>query len=172
MLVCPFTCRRASSVRVFCIQGFSRTLQTLQTLCWYVHTAQDIDAAYLFQDMGDIDDDLSSLLVPDLDFTAIASGPVAPPLPKLPQQAGQTGAHSSGHSSPTLRTVVCHALISNIYVYYRDCFLCKLLYVHYDTPLRLVRLTKIPELRAAPAAPAEPVHVHSRTRRLLGVLRL
>lgn len=32
---------------------------------------QDIDAAYLFQDIGDIDDDLSSLLVPDLDFTGI-----------------------------------------------------------------------------------------------------
>lgn len=45
---------------------------------------QDIDAAYLFQDMGDIDDDLSSLLVPDLDFSNIASTP-APILPKLPQ---------------------------------------------------------------------------------------
>ena len=33
--------------------------------------AQDIDAAYLFQDIGDIDDDLSSLLVPDLDFTGL-----------------------------------------------------------------------------------------------------
>ena len=32
---------------------------------------QDIDAAYLFQDIGDIDDDLSSLLVPDLDFTGL-----------------------------------------------------------------------------------------------------
>ena len=32
---------------------------------------QDIDAAYLFQDIGDIDDDLSSLLVPDLDFSGI-----------------------------------------------------------------------------------------------------
>ena len=30
---------------------------------------QDIDAAYLFQDIGDMDDDLSSLLVPDLDFS-------------------------------------------------------------------------------------------------------
>ena len=45
---------------------------------------QDIDAAYLFQDMGDIDDDLSSLLVPDLDFTAIANAPAAPAMPKLP----------------------------------------------------------------------------------------
>ena len=33
--------------------------------------AQDIDAAYLFQDIGDIDDDLSSLLVPDLDFSGL-----------------------------------------------------------------------------------------------------
>ena len=32
---------------------------------------QDIDAAYLFQDIGDIDNDLSSLLVPDLDFSGI-----------------------------------------------------------------------------------------------------
>ena len=32
---------------------------------------QDIDAAYLFQDIGDIDDDLSSLLVPDLDFSGL-----------------------------------------------------------------------------------------------------
>jgi hypothetical protein len=34
--------------------------------------------------MGDIDDDLSSLLVPDLDFTAIANAPAAPAMPKLP----------------------------------------------------------------------------------------
>ena len=32
---------------------------------------QDIDAAYLFQDIGDMDDDLSSLLVPDLDFSGL-----------------------------------------------------------------------------------------------------
>lgn len=32
---------------------------------------QDIDAAYMFQDIGDIDDDLSSLLVPDLDFSGL-----------------------------------------------------------------------------------------------------
>lgn len=48
---------------------------------------QDIDAAYLFQDMGDLDDDLSSLLVPDLDFSSIASIP-APSVPKLPQTGG------------------------------------------------------------------------------------
>ena len=54
--------------------------------------AQDIDAAYLFQDMGDIDDDLSSLLVPDLNFASMASGPIVPPLPKMPQPV-QTGAH-------------------------------------------------------------------------------
>jgi hypothetical protein len=29
---------------------------------------QDIDAAYMFEDIGDLDDDLSSLLVPDLDL--------------------------------------------------------------------------------------------------------
>lgn len=45
---------------------------------------QDIDAAYLFQDMGDIDDDLSSLLVPDLDFSSIAALP-EPSVPKIPQ---------------------------------------------------------------------------------------
>lgn len=39
-------------------------------LTWQVHV-QDIDAAYLFQDIGDMDDDLSSLLVPDLDFTGL-----------------------------------------------------------------------------------------------------
>ena len=60
--------------------------------CAWPLLSQDIDAAYLFQDMGDIDDDLSSLLVPDLDFTGIVSGPVVPPLPKMPQQTVQTGA--------------------------------------------------------------------------------
>ncbi|KAK9917630.1 hypothetical protein WJX75_006628 [Coccomyxa subellipsoidea] len=50
-------------------------------------SAKDIDAAYLFQDMGDLDDDLSSLLVPDLDFSSIASIP-APSVPKLPQTGG------------------------------------------------------------------------------------
>jgi hypothetical protein len=30
--------------------------------------SQDIDAAYMFEDIGDLDDDLSSLLVPDLDL--------------------------------------------------------------------------------------------------------
>ena len=39
-------------------------------LSWQV-PVQDIDAAYLFQDIGDMDDDLSSLLVPDLDFTGL-----------------------------------------------------------------------------------------------------
>jgi hypothetical protein len=51
--------------------------------------AQDIDAAYLFDDMGDLDDDLSSLLVPDLDFSNIAVSPM-PPLPKAPPPV-QTG---------------------------------------------------------------------------------
>ena len=32
-------------------------------------TVQDIDVAYMFDDMGNLDDDLSSLLVPDLDGT-------------------------------------------------------------------------------------------------------
>lgn len=49
---------------------------------------QDIDAAYLFQDMGDIDDDLSSLLVPDLDFSSIATFP-EPSVPKIPQTGAQ-----------------------------------------------------------------------------------
>ncbi|BDA48409.1 probable B-box zinc finger protein 22 at N-terminal half [Coccomyxa sp. Obi] len=50
-------------------------------------SAKDIDAAYLFQDMGDIDDDLSSLLVPDLDFSSIAAFP-EPSVPKIPQTGG------------------------------------------------------------------------------------
>ena len=62
-----------------------------QALFW--RHSQDIDAAYLFQDMGDIDDDLSSLLVPDLDFTSIANGPIMPPMPKMAQPV-QTGARS------------------------------------------------------------------------------
>ena len=45
--------------------------------------AQDIDAAYLFQDIGDIDDDLSSLLVPDLDFTGL-NDMYTPSVKKLP----------------------------------------------------------------------------------------
>ena len=56
---------------------------TVSTVFW-----QDIDAAYLFQDMGDIDDDLSSLLVPDLDFSSIVDLP-QPSIPKIPQ----TGEH-------------------------------------------------------------------------------
>ena len=54
---------------------------------------QDIDAAYLFQDMGDMDEDLSSLLVPDLDFTSIANVALPSALPKLPAPV-QIGAHA------------------------------------------------------------------------------
>ena len=53
--------------------------------------AQDIDAAYLFQDIGDIDDDLSSLLVPDLDFTGL-NDMYTPSVKKLPPV--QTGVNT------------------------------------------------------------------------------
>lgn len=56
----------------------------------WVLPEQDIDAAYLFEDMGDLDDDLSSLLVPDLDFSSIVANPM-PAVPKMPQPV-QTGA--------------------------------------------------------------------------------
>ncbi|KAK9836360.1 hypothetical protein WJX81_008514 [Elliptochloris bilobata] len=42
-------------------------------------TAKDIDAAYMFEDIGDLDDDLSSLLVPDLDLGGAAPAPLEPP---------------------------------------------------------------------------------------------
>lgn len=41
--------------------------------------SQDIDAAYMFEDIGDLDDDLSSLLVPDLDLGSAAPAALEPP---------------------------------------------------------------------------------------------
>ena len=60
--------------------------------------AQDIDAAYLFQDIGDIDDDLSSLLVPDLDFSGL-NDMYTPSVKKpLPVQTGVIHAYLAFYS--------------------------------------------------------------------------
>ncbi len=60
---------------------------------------QDIDAAYLFQDIGDIDDDLSSLLVPDLDFSGL-NDMYTPSVKKPPPvQTGKPLASCTIHST-------------------------------------------------------------------------
>ena len=67
---------------------------------------QDIDAAYLFQDIGDIDDDLSSLLVPDLDFSGIND--IYPAAVKKPAPV-QTGESSCTLLSVSLCCIICQS---------------------------------------------------------------
>ncbi len=69
--------------------------------------AQDIDAAYMFEDIGDLDDDLSSLLVPDLDLgsagLAGALGGAMDPAAKAPELDAPGLAAAGPSSAPSRR---------------------------------------------------------------------
>jgi len=68
---------------------------------------QDIDAAYMFEDIGDLDDDLSSLLVPDLDLGRAAPAAALEAAAKAAEHAlagpSMPAAGPSGAPRPALR---------------------------------------------------------------------